>query len=742
MSNNPDTFAPLSVALDAMERGGYDGVGVGIFGDVCAIDIDHCVDADGAFTALAADIMKTMLAYTEKSPSGHGVRIMFKAGGFLYDKARYYINNQKAGLEVYIAGCTQKYVTITGDMIAACEIAERGAQLQQVLDKYMVRPDKKPTQYRPAAPAPVSLDDAGLIEKAMGGRNGAVFSALWAGDISGFPSHSEADIALCNALAWWCNGDVARVDRLFRQSGMMRDKWDRPQAGSTYGRITAENAVATCRGGYDPAQPRSKPARLRPPDYSDAGNSEVFCTQHKHDLIYTDALGWLWWNGKRWERDDHKAVSWALDLSAQMLTEARQENRDVLHRQAEAKAKYAETGENSEEVKAADEEAKKAKAYLAHAQMTRNAIRIKNMLELSKAALVVKAEILDAEPFDLNTPAGIVDLRSGAIRPHSRDSFCSQITAIAPSSKGGDMWESFLDTVTAGDGSIKGFLQLVAGMALIGKVFHEGIILAFGGGRNGKSTMFNALALVLGEYSGGIDVKTITTDRANKGASLATLRGKRLVVTGELEEHQRLSVATLKQLGSTDKLTVEEKFRAPETVTQTHTLVLFTNHLPRVGSTDGGTWRRLTVVPFNATIPAGKGIQNYADVLFDKAGGAILSWAIQGAVNFSKNRFSLDIPEAVAEATEAYRAREDWLTNFINERCVSEANARVSASELYATYREWAADTGDYVRRLNDFTAGMEAAGYQNIRPKNKSTWVGLRLDTSAAYGGRYAAIG
>ena len=232
----------------------------------------------------------------------------------------------------------------------------------------------------------------------------------------------------------------------------------------------------------------------------------------------------------------------------------------------------------------------------------------------------------------------------------------------------------------------------------------------------------------------------ITTDRANKGASLATLRGRRLVVTGELEEHQRLSVATLKQLASTDRLVIEEKFKQPEAVKQTHTLVLFTNHLPRVGSTDNGTWRRLIVVPFNATIPAGTGIQNYADVLVKEAGGAILSWAIEGAVNFVRNGFRLQIPEVVEEATEAYRAREDWLTNFINERCIRESNARVGAADLYREYREWAEGTGDYVRRLNDFTATMEAAGFQNIRPKNKSTWVGLRLDLEAKFGNPYAA--
>ena len=481
---------------------------------------------------------------------------------------------------------------------------------------------------------------------------------------------------------------------------------------------------------------------IRPADYSDAANADVFAAVHANDLIYTDALGWLWWNGKRWERDDHKATAWALELSEKMLQEAKEENRAALLQVADATAKHAETGseEDADALEKAKADATRAKAYLTHAKNSRNAVRIKNMLELSKPGLVIKADKLDANPFDLNTPAGIVDLTSGRLRPHERAAYCSQITQTGPDNRGMEMWSDFLDTITCGDGSIRGFLQLVAGMSLIGAVYQEGIIIAYGGGRNGKSTYFNALGAVLGDYTGSIDIKVITTDRANKGASLATLRGRRLVITGELEEHQRLSVATLKQLASTDRLVIEEKFKQPETVKQTHTLVLFTNHLPRVGSTDNGTWRRLIVVPFNATIPAGTGIQNYADVLAKEAGGAILTWAIEGAVNFVRNGFRLDIPEVVEEATEAYRARENWLDSFINERCIREPNARVGAADLYREYREWAESTGDYVRRLNDFTATMEAAGYHKITPKGKKVWEGLRLDLEAKFGNPYAA--
>lgn len=500
-------------------------------------------------------------------------------------------------------------------------------------------------------------------------------------------------------------------------------------------------AICKSAGRYERGStPADDGSTVKPPDFSDAGNAEVFSRIYKDELIFVDALGWLWWNGKKWERDDHMALVCALALSRRMLQEASTQNRTALLTYAEAKAKFEETGDpaDGETVKAADSARQNAKSYLTHARALRGAPRLRNMVDLSKPALVIKADKLDANPIELNTPAGIVNLTTGQTRPSDRAAYCSQITAASIGSKGADTWAKFLDTTTCGDGSLRGFLQLVSGMALIGKVYNEGIVIAYGGGRNGKSTFFNALAQVLGDYSGGIDIKTLTTDRGNKGASLATLRGKRLVVTGELEEHQRLSVATLKQVASTDMLTIEEKYKAPETVKQTHTLVLFTNHLPRVGSTDSGTWRRLLVVPFNATIPDGAGVQNYADVLAKEAGGAILAWAVEGAQNFIRNGFKLDVPDIVAEVTDEYRQREDWLNNFISERCIKDPNAREGARALYLAYREWAQDSGEFIRRENDFAAAMEAAGFRKIAPRNKRTWIGLRLDLAQTYGNPY----
>lgn len=479
---------------------------------------------------------------------------------------------------------------------------------------------------------------------------------------------------------------------------------------------------------------------VRPPDYSDAGNAAVFSRVYQNDLIYTDALGWLWWNGQRWERDDHKATAWALELSERMLQEAAEENRAALLQVAEAKAKYEETGaaEDADTLGKAKSQVLAAKAYLTHAKNSRNAVRIKNMLELSKPALVIKADKFDANPFDLNTPAGIVDLTTGSIRPNDPAAYCTRITKCGPGTQGAEMWLDFLNTITEGDDKLAGYLQLTAGMALFGKIYEEGLILAFGGGRNGKSTYFNSVAAVMGDYAGEISIETLTTDRQDRGPELVELRGKRLVLAGELEEGKRLSVATVKKITSTDRITAAAKYRQPETFTPSHTLVLHSNYLPRVGSNDDGTWRRLRPIEFKAKIPKGASIPNFADKLVEEAGPAILSWCIVGAIDFARNGYKLTTPDVVAVTAEEYRRREDWLENFLSEQCILEPGAEVRAGALYQAYKEWAEDAGDYVRRLIDFNAAMEKRGFTSKAPKNKKSWIGIRLDLQQ----RFSALG
>ena len=297
-SNQPGTFAPLETAL-AAQRQGYDGLGVGIFGDVCAIDIDHCVKEDGTFTQVGMYVVAIMDSYTEYSPSGKGLRILFKAPGFVYDKAAYYINNARHGLEVYVAGATSKYVTVTGNMLAGYDttLRECSMELRRVLDMYMRRDvvvdtaqsqmaglvsqlqdsfakpgsaegepkreanncaaDTAASSMQAASAAShdeaatVAFTDLQLLDKAIAAKGGFQFDALYHGNTQGYPSHSEADLALCCKLAFWTGCDKTQMDRMFRASGLMRaDKWDRQQSGSTYGGITIDRALRDNRDTY------------------------------------------------------------------------------------------------------------------------------------------------------------------------------------------------------------------------------------------------------------------------------------------------------------------------------------------------------------------------------------------------------------------------------------------------------------------------------------------------------------
>ena len=235
-SNERGSFSDFQTVFAAK---GYEGIGIGIFDGICAIDLDHCVK-DGQYTGNAAEIVALMHSYTELSPSGEGVHILFRADGFQYDVGRYYIMNHKEGIEVYVAGATNKYVTVTGRACEAYEFGDRTEELKILLERFMKRPERQSEAAAGNAINTGNVSDSSLnleeiIALAKASRSGNAFSALWDGSTVGYSSHSEADMALCSYLAFWTGKDDAKMDALFRRSGLMREKWNRVQSGSTYG---------------------------------------------------------------------------------------------------------------------------------------------------------------------------------------------------------------------------------------------------------------------------------------------------------------------------------------------------------------------------------------------------------------------------------------------------------------------------------------------------------------------------
>ena len=216
--------------------------------------------------------------------------------------------------------------------------------------------------------------------------------------------------------------------------------------------------------------------------------------------------------------------------------------------------------------------------------------------------------------------------------------------------------------------------------------------------------------------------------KRNVKPEMAELKGKRLIISSEMEEGMRLNTAVVKQLCSTDEIQAEKKYKDPFSFVPSHTLVLYTNHLPKVGANDDGIWRRLIVIPFNAKITGKSDIKNYADYLFEHAGPAIMSWIIEGAKKAIDKDFHTDLPDVVEASIKAYREDNDWLGQFLEECCEIDPSYTEKSGELYQAYRAHCMQNGEYIRSTTDFYSAMDKAGYNRIRKNTGVQVVGLKL--------------
>ncbi len=213
------------------------------------IDIDACV-INGKLNKFARKIVNKVKSYAEISISDTGIHIVAYAPGLVFDKNRYYFNNRKLGLEIYPAGFTKRFIMLTGNVVNKYGVNECTKEIQWVLDTYMVKPNAKATKGTINVPGSY-LSDETILEKMFSSANGKKSKALWNGDNEG-KSVSEGDLALCNILTFWRGGDAEQMDRLFRNSLRMRDKWDEVHSAETYGNMTIHKAITNCKEFYKP----------------------------------------------------------------------------------------------------------------------------------------------------------------------------------------------------------------------------------------------------------------------------------------------------------------------------------------------------------------------------------------------------------------------------------------------------------------------------------------------------------
>src|SRR5215472_1134863 len=418
--------------------------------------------------------------------------------------------------------------------------------------------------------------------------------------------------------------------------------------------------------------------RVMLPVFSEESLALRFAGAHADKLRYVAEWGkWFRWTGNRWEEEKTRYV---FDLARSICRDAA----SACNKKREAKT-------------------------LASAK-TRAAI-VSLVSEDRRIAATI--DQWDTDLWLLNTPGGVVDLRTGTLRPHRPEDYMSKITAVAP---GGDcpQFMGFLDTITAGDKAFQKYLQRMLGYTLTGSMEEEEFYFLYGLGRNGKSTLMNTVAAIMGDYCKTASMEMFTVSMHERHPTeLAALRGARLVVARETEENRAWAQVLINQITGGDPITARFMRQDGFTYQPQFKLIFLGNHKPRLRAVNVAIRRRLRLLPFTITIPEDQVDKKLAGKL-KKEGPGILAWMIAGCLAWQKE--GLMKPPNVAEATDQYLEAEDTLSAWIEDCCEQNPGSHTGTTELYQSWKVWAAHRNLYDGGEQWFAGKLTDAGFGGER--------------------------
>ena len=432
---------------------------------------------------------------------------------------------------------------------------------------------------------------------------------------------------------------------------------------------------------------------------TDLGNAERLVALHGQDLRYCHPWGkWLVWDGQRWQEDS----------TAEVMRRAKETVRLM----------YAEAANIEDK---ADRE-----ALINFAMRSEQSGRLAAMISLaaSEEGIPILPKDLDRDPWLLNVANGTIDLRTGELRPHSRDDLITKLIPIEydPMAKC-PRWEQFLDEIMLGNKSLIYFLQRAAGMSLAGDTSEHVLFTLYGTGRNGKSTFLNTLLAVMGDYGAQAAPDLLMTKRGDRHPTeLADLFGKRLVVSIESEQGRRLAESLVKTLTGSDRIKARKMKQDFWEFEPTHHLWLATNHKPQIRGTDVAIWSRIKLIPFNAQFLDGdpKQDKHLSKKLLAELPG-FLRWCVEGCLAWQEA--GLGVPEEVNEATENYRAEQDIIAAFLNDCCVIMPTAKAAIRDVYKAYITWCEENGERPLSQRELGTRLVERGFERGRAHG-GTWV------------------
>ncbi len=318
----------------------------------------------------------------------------------------------------------------------------------------------------------------------------------------------------------------------------------------------------------------------------------------------------------------------------------------------------------------------------------------------------------DAAPWLLNTPSGVVDLRSGTLREHRRSDQITRMTTASPQQEC-PTWRQFLLDITGGDTELMAYLQVMAGYCLTGITSEHALFFLYGTGANGKSVFVNVLATIMGDYAATAPMDAFMESVGDRHPTeMAGLQGARLVTATETEQGRRWNEARIKTITGGDKISARFMRQDFFEYSPQFKLMITGNHKPTLRNVDDAMKRRLHLIPFTVTIPLEKRDQQLTEKLLKERNG-ILYWAVQGALLWQQN--GLQLPDKVISATADYFAEEDVVGNYLEEETQQHHQARTAISDLYQRWQEYSNKRGEFVGTIRWFTQQLINRGFERI---------------------------
>ena len=723
-SNDPNTWSDFDTAMRALndvERA--DGLAFYFANGYVGLDIDH-IDSNLEDWRAGDNDPNNLVnkfqdltdnTYMEVSQSGTGIHAIFK--GKIPGKRR-----RKGNYEMYQTG---RFFALTGNnIIPDPTIKSMSDDEMKTLYEFLFGKDNIVQLHSESDNiTPVDLSVAEIIKRAeSSAKTGTRFTMFMKGGWEQFyASHSEADMAFANDLAFWTGRDFHKMDTIFRNSSLMREKFDEKHGAVTYGTSLLNKAINETQNIYNPESDsqdsessytfsfnEDKTKKIVPRSWDDQGRGlrmrDQFATVLKFNAVDKK---WFFFNGSYWQED---IGNQRVELAAERVANSIKKEKPELS-----------FSTKTDEDKAMNEWYKFQKDSRSHmAKM--------HMIDEFKKYVIVKHGEFDKEDMLLNTESGYVDLSSGELHDHDIDKkFSHQTVAEYSDNVDAPLWEKFLNQIFNNDEELIHYVQKAIGYSFTGSVDEQCLFILNGRGRNGKSVFSNVVSDVAGNYAKQMNVQTIVAKKNQSGSAnsdIARLEGARIVTSSELNEGDRFDESLVKQLTGGDKILARFLYGSEFEYKPKFKIWMATNHLPIIRGTDDGIWRRIKIIPFNIQIPKEK-VDKKLEYKLKAEYTGILNWIVQGAIMWQQE--GLEDPEAVTKVIETYRAEMDPLDAFLEECCTTGQNYSIKAREMYDAYHEWAKESEEYKMSMTKFGREMRK---KLLRVKRRDGWyyVGLKL--------------